>query len=235
MDVHEIMLELEAYGDDSTKNTFLRHGAKEPLFGVKVQDLKKIVKLTKKNHELSLDLYKTGNSDAMYLAGLIADEKRISKADLQKWVKKANWSYISEFTVPWVAADSGYAFELGKEWVEDDAEMIAAAGWSALANHLLVTPNKYIDKNFYGSLLDRVEQTIHQAKNRVRYTMNGFVITLGTQLPEFTDKAIAVGKRIGKVEVNVGATACKVPYSPEYIEKVTTRGNIAKKKKTARC
>ena len=56
----------------------MNHGAKEPFFGVKVGDLKKILKKTKKNHELSLELYKTGNSDAMYLAGLMADEKKIT-------------------------------------------------------------------------------------------------------------------------------------------------------------
>lgn len=30
---------------------------------------KEILKKTKKNHELSLELFATGNSDAMYLAG----------------------------------------------------------------------------------------------------------------------------------------------------------------------
>ena len=88
MTCEEVMQQLEAFGDERTKHTHMRHGAKEPFYGVKVQDLKKILKKTKKNHELSLELYKTGNSDAMYLAGLMADESQISKTDLQKWVKK---------------------------------------------------------------------------------------------------------------------------------------------------
>ena len=75
----EILAQLQEYGDEQTKKTFMTHGAKEPLFGVKVQDLKKILKKIKKNHELSLELYASGNSDAMYLAGLMADEKQITK------------------------------------------------------------------------------------------------------------------------------------------------------------
>ena len=75
----EVLTELKSYGDAQTKKTLMRHGAHEPVFGVKVADLKKILKKTKKNHELSLELYETGNSDAMYLAGLMADEKQISK------------------------------------------------------------------------------------------------------------------------------------------------------------
>ncbi len=89
MTLEEIMLELEQYGDPQTKKTLMTHGAREPLFGVKVADLKKILKKTKKNHELSLELYNTGNSDAMYLAGLMADETKITKEQLESWVENA--------------------------------------------------------------------------------------------------------------------------------------------------
>lgn len=82
MTSQEILMEFQEFGDEQTENTLMRHGAKEPLFGVKVQDLKKILKKTKKNRELSLALYATGNSDAMYLAGLMADEKQITEEQL---------------------------------------------------------------------------------------------------------------------------------------------------------
>jgi hypothetical protein len=35
--------------------------------------------------------------------------------------------------------------------------------------------------------------------------------------------------------VDMGGTACKVPYAPEYIQKVQKRGAIGKKRKTAKC
>lgn len=80
MTLEDVMQELEGYGDERNKSTLMKHGAQEPFFGVKVADLKKVLKKTKKNHELSLALYQTGNSDAMYLAGLMADEKQIRGA-----------------------------------------------------------------------------------------------------------------------------------------------------------
>ncbi len=89
LSLKEVLSLLEEYGNEQTKKTLINHGAKEPFFGVKVADLKKILKKTKKNHELSLELFETGNSDAMYLAGLMADENQISKDQLQGWVKKA--------------------------------------------------------------------------------------------------------------------------------------------------
>lgn len=42
-------------------------------------------------------------------------------------------------------------------------------------------------------------------------------------------------KKIGKVDVDVGGTACKVHLATDYIKKVVDRGNIGKKRKAARC
>jgi len=47
MDLHEVLMELESYADERTKNTHMKHGAKEPLFGVKVSDLKNTLKRLK--------------------------------------------------------------------------------------------------------------------------------------------------------------------------------------------
>ena len=40
----EVMKELESFGNDQTKKVFLKHGAREPFWGMKVADLKKIVR-----------------------------------------------------------------------------------------------------------------------------------------------------------------------------------------------
>ncbi len=229
------MSELNSFGDDQTKKTFMRHGAKEPLYGVKVQDLKTILKRTKKNHSLALELYATGNSDAMYLAGLMADETLITKEQLDGWVKMAYWSYLNEYAVPWVAAETKHGFELGLKWIQSDQENIATAGWSTLANYAAVNPDENLDIDVYSALLDQVEKEIHAAQNRVKYTMNGFVIATGSFIPELTAKSKEVAQRIGKVHVDVGGTACKVPLAMDYIEKVEAKGRTGVKRKSARC
>ena len=85
----------------------MRHGAREPFYGVKVEDLKKLQKRIKKDHALALALYDTGNSDAMYLAGLIAEPAKMKKADLQRWVKNAYWHMLSDCAVALAASVSG--------------------------------------------------------------------------------------------------------------------------------
>lgn len=235
MTTAEIMTSLEEFGNEQTKKTLMNHGAQEPLFGVKVQDLKKLLKKTKKNHDLSLELYATGNSDAMYLAGLMADEKQITREQLQNWVEKAYWYFLFEYAVPWVAADTDFGFELGLEWIKSDKENIAAAGWATLAGFAGVNADENLDIETYSQLLDKVGAEIHEAQNRVRYVMNGFVIAVGTYIADLTQKSQEIGGKIGKVKVNMGGTACKVPLATEYIEKVISKDRVGKKRKTARC
>lgn len=235
MTVDEVLKELEGYGDERTKNTLMKHGAKEPFFGVKVADLKKILKKTKKSHALSLALYDTGNSDAMYLAGLMADETQITKAQLNDWAVKAYWYYLSEFTVPWVASETKFGFELGQQWIQSQEERVASAGWSTLACYAAVNGDDNLDIAAYSDLLMSVQRDIHQAQNRVRYAMNGFVISTGSYIESLTDLSLKVAREIGKVEVTLGSTACKVPLAAEYLQKVIDMGRVGKKRKTARC
>ena len=89
MTAKEIVEELRAIGAESIKKVLKNHGVREPFFGVKIGDMKKIQKRIKKDYQLALDLYDTGNYDAMYLAGLIADDAKMTKKDLNRWVKTA--------------------------------------------------------------------------------------------------------------------------------------------------
>src|SRR5580704_1392125 len=125
MTVQDIMTELQAMGNEGIKKILLKHGVKEHFFGLKVEHLKVIEKKVKKDYQLAKDLYATGNADAMYLAGLIADDEKMTKADLQTWVRQALSPNISEYTVPWVAAGSPHGYELALQWIDSPDEHIA--------------------------------------------------------------------------------------------------------------
>lgn len=235
MTKEEVLSELDSFGDAQTKKTLMRHGAREPLFGVRVGDLKKILKKTKKNHELSLELYETGNSDAMYLAGLMADEKQITKEQLNHWVEQAYWYHLSEYAVAWVAAETPFGFEIGLEWIENKNPVIQCAGWSTLSNYASINSDELLDIETYSNLLDRVSKEIHKQPDRVPYVMNGFVIAIGSYIIQLSEKAQKIANIIGKVTVDMGDTSCKVPLATSYIKKIVDRGSVGKKRKQARC
>jgi 3-methyladenine DNA glycosylase AlkD len=231
----DIVKELKPLGSDGYKKVLLNHGIPEPFFGVKIEDLKKIQKRVGKDYQLALDLYDTGIYDAMYLAGLVTDDLKMSKKDLQAWVQKANCPALREYTVPWVASESAHGVELAREWIESKKESVASAGWATFGSLVAIKPDAQLDLAELKQLLQRVGKTIHQQPNRVRYAMNGFVIAVGSYVETLTDLALQTAGKMGPVTVDKGGTACKVPSAALHIEKVKKRGSIGKKRKSAKC
>lgn len=235
MTYEQMMEQLEQMGSEQTKKTLMNHGAKEPLFGVKIGDMKKLVKYVKKDQELALKLFASGNYDAMYLAGLSINPKLVSKETLQEWVKQINWHAPAEYTVAWVTAESEFAVELAREWIQSPEELIAVCGWSSYSNYLSITSDEKLDIDEISRLLKQVSSTIHSERNWVKYVMNGFVIAVGSYVPALNEEAKQVAEQIGKVQVSVGNKACKVPLATSYIAKVEQRDKVGVKRKTCIC
>ena len=230
-----ILDQLKTLGTESCKRVLLKHGIPEPLFGVKIEELKKVQKKIKVDYRLALDLYATGVYDAMYLAGLVADDARMTKKDLKNWVQHAHCPAIAEYTVAWVASQGNFGHELALEWIDSKAELVASAGWATLSCLVALVDDEELDIPELKKLLARVGKTIHDQPNRVRHVMNAYVIAVGSYVAELTELALVTGAKIGAVSVNMGDTACKVPDASAYIEKVRARGIIGKKRKTVKC
>lgn len=235
MTVEHVMQQLQEMGNDTTKRIYQNHGATEPLFGVKIGDLKSLVKRIKTNHELARELYATGNSDAMYLAVLIADPMQMTVEELDAWAQKAYWYMLIEHAVAALAAESPHALPLARSWIRSDAEMIQAAGWATYSGWLSIADTAAIDIEELDKRLDHIRDHLHHSKNRVRYAMNNFVISVGGYVPELQDKALDVAQALGAVQVDMGGTACKVPSAPDYIRKMVERGSAQRKRKAVRC
>lgn len=234
MTAQEILDEIRPLGTEGYKKVIMNHGATEPIFGVKISDLKIIQKRVKKNYQLALDLYESGVYDAMYLAGLIADDMKMTRADLHRWVKGAYCYGLAEYTVAWVAAEGRFGQEVALEWIDSKKDLTSAAGWSTLSCLAAIRPDSELDFDLYQSLLDRVARTIKDQPNRTRYTMNGFMIAVGAYIEPIAPLAIQTAKQVGTVTVDMGGTSCKVPDSLESIAKVHKRGPF-KKRKTVKC
>ncbi|MEM9595847.1 MAG: DNA alkylation repair protein [Acidobacteriota bacterium] len=234
--VSQVLQAMESKGSESTRRTYVRHGATGPtVYGVKVADLKVIAKSIKGQHDLALALYDTGQYEAMYLAGMVADGKKMTKPQLDAWAQGAVWAWNAEYTVPWVASESEHGSALALEWMDSSANHVACAGWNTFGGLVATKADEDLDLDEIRSLLGRVEREIGAAPNRVKYCMNGFVIAVGCYVEPLQSAAKATAERLGKVEVDMGETYCKVPVATDYIAKVEKAGRTGKKRKTIRC
>ncbi|MGI8604304.1 MAG: DNA alkylation repair protein [Verrucomicrobiales bacterium] len=236
MNATEILEEIKPLGKESYKKMlFKNYGVKEPCFGVAIGELKKIQKRVRKDYQLALDLYDTGNYDAMYLAGLIADDARMTRKDLQRWVEKAYAGSLPGATVPWVAAGSPHGHDLALEWIESTKPLVASAGWATLGSLVAIEDDAELDLSELKRLLQRVQETIHQAPDVVRYQMNWFIIAVGSYVKSLTEFALEIGEKIGPVTADLGNNNCQVFFAPDYIRKVMKGGRLGKKRKTVKC
>ena len=234
MTAKDIVAELKKLGTAQTKKTWMNHGAPEPWRGVKSADMKKIQKRVKRDYQLALDLYDTGIADAMYLAGLIADDAKMTKKDLQKWIAGASSPWVAEYTVPWVASSGSHGREMALKWMESKDEAIAAAGWQTYSSMVAIKEDAELDLAEIKSLLQRVAKSIHQQPNRVKYVMNGFVIAVACYVKPLHKLAVDTAKGIGKVAVEL-VGSCTIPFAPDHIKKFAARSTIGKKRKSPKC
>src|SRR5580700_11290997 len=235
--VASILAELKKKGSAQTRKIYARHGmVTDNMFGVSVADLKIIAKTIKGQQALASELYKTGNMDAMYLAGMVADGSKMTPKELIAWAEgAANLQMIAEYTVPWVTVENPQARDLAMQWIKAKKEHVASSGWSTYSGLVATKPDDALDLAEIESLLGVAVKGIHSAKNRVRYTMNGFVIAVGSYVKPLGKQAKATARQIGVVSVDLGDTACNVPLATAYLEKIEAAGRVGQKRKTIRC
>lgn len=235
MKLKDVMAALQSKGSESTKRVMMKHGAKEPYFGVKIGDMKPIAKQIKGDQALALELYATGNGDAQYLAGMVAEGAAMTRAQLDAWAKGAAWDMISGYSVAWVASENPHGFACAMKWIDAKNEQVARAGWATLSALAATRPDTELPIADYRTLLDRVAKTIRTAPGGVSYMMNNFIIAVGTYVAPLGAAALATARAVGKVEIDLGETSCQVPDAASYIVKARRGAPVAPKRKTVRC
>lgn len=235
MKLKDVMAALKAKGSDQIKRILMKHGGPDSMLGVRIGDLKPILKQIKGDQALAMELYATGISEAQYLAGMVADGRQMTAKQLQTWADTASWNMISGNTVAWVASEHPEGFKLASQWIDSKNEEVMRAGWATLGAIAATVPDAGLPVTAYGKLLDRVAKDIHRAPNAAKYSMNNFVIMVGTYVAPLADKAMAAAKKIGAVEIDMGDTRCTVPVAAEYIVKSRRGAAVAPKRKTIRC
>jgi 3-methyladenine DNA glycosylase AlkD len=232
-----VTAELKKKSSEKTRSTYVRHGnIADHVLGVSIADLKSIAKTIKGQQVLACQLYETGIFDAMYLAGLVADGSQLTAKQLQAWAENAaDMPMISEYTIPWLAVENAKARDLAIKWVASKKEHVACSGWCTYVGIVTTSPDDALNLIEIEHLLDTIEKDISSSKNRVRSTMNRFLIAVGAHVEPLLKRAKQSARKIGNVSVDVGDTACKVPIATESIAKIEASGRIGQKRKTIRC
>ncbi len=234
MDFESIMKELESLGSDRTKKIYMQQGAREPLYGVATGAMKPLVKAIKINQPLAERLYATGNYDAMYLAGMIADPKSMTIDDFDRWMESAYFYMISDYIVAVTLSESEIAQAVSDTWIKSDRELHVSAGYSCYCWLLGNRKDDYFDKDKIDKMLEVVAGKIGEAPDRARFAMSYFVAAIGVSYLPLHEKALQISKDIQPVEIIKNGSK-RVHHAEQEIQKAIQKGRIGFKRRYVRC
>lgn len=221
MDVQSVMAELESLGTEQNIKVYKRHGAGDNVFGVSYANLKAMKKKIGVAHELAIELWNSGNSDARSLAMMLASAEELTPSVATQWMKDVTYPlHASE--VAGVVSRSATGLSKMRQWRKQKSEFARTVGYSILT-HILKDDSDAIEDFECTRILKEIEVEIHRSPNNARHAMVMAVIAIGIYKPEVSDEAIAAGERIGDVEVDHGETSCKTPAIVPYIQKALKR------------
>ncbi|MCG7377940.1 DNA alkylation repair protein [Paenibacillus sp. ACRSA] len=235
MNLEEVMQELEALGKERTKKIYMSNGAHEPLFGVATGAMKPMARKIRKDQTLADELYATGNYDAMYFAGVIADPKAMTAADFERWMETAYFYMISDYIVAVTLAETDIAQEVADAWIASGDELKMSAGWSCYCWLLGSRKDDEFSSDKLEAMLEQVKDTIHDSPERTKFSMNNFIYTVATSYQPLHDQAVETAKMVGPVEVNKDKPKSKLIQASENIQKAVDQGRIGFKRKYVRC
>ncbi|MED4690216.1 DNA alkylation repair protein [Peribacillus frigoritolerans] len=235
MNVEMVMQELEALGKERTKKMYISNGAHEPLFGVATGAMKPIVRKIKINQHLAEELYSTGNYDAMYFAGIIADPKAMTESDYDRWMDAAYFYMLSDYVVAVTLSESDIAQEVSDKWIASGEELRMSAGWSCYCWLLGNRKDVEFSESKISDMLDLVKHMIHDSPERTKSAMNNFLYTVGISYLPLHEKAVETAKAIGIVELKRDKKKTSFLNAYESIQKEVGKGKLGFKRKHVRC
>lgn len=219
MTLPQAMKELEALGDEGMRAYNAKSGAGGKSFGVKLGDIRKVAKKVKRDHDLALALWKTGNEDARFLATLVLDPRRLSADELDGLVRSLTWDRVADWLNNYVVRSHPEKEALRARWLTSKDPWSRRAAWNLTAERAA----KSRDGLDGGKLLDRLEKEMGKAPPAAQWEMNFALIALGVHHAALRERAIAIGEKIGAYRDYPCAKGCISPFAPIAIPAMAKR------------
>ena len=215
----ETLAILQELGSERMRIQNKRSGAGDNQFGVKHGDIRTLAKKIKSNHNLALSLWATGNIDARLLAILLMDPKALSSDEMEKMVLSERYTIVADWLTGYVVKLHPDVEALREKWMHSSDSMVARAGWSLTSSR--------IPKKPYGldpaALLDRIETEMPVAAAEVQWTMNFSLAQIGICCPEYRERAIDIGEKMGIYRNYPVSKGCTSPFAPIWIKEMVSR------------
>lgn len=217
---NDILTMLQDLGNEKRKQMQIKNGASENTYGVLLGELRKLAKKLGQNHELALELWHSGNTDAQWLACMMLDAEKLSLDEIRSMVSKLTYSDIIDKIIGEVVCNSQYVDILAEEWSTSNEDNLGRAGWKLIVYKI---SNDKLTTTDLEEILATVKSELQTATKGKQWAMNHALCQIGIDYPEFTDRCITLGETLGVYKDLKVAKGCTSAYAPNWINAVTAK------------
>jgi len=132
--VKDVLDELRSKARPEQLTGMAKYGmAVEQRLGISVPDMRKLAKEIGRDHNLAVDLWKTGIAEARILASMVGDPDKLTEEEMEDWVKGINsWDVCDQVCMN-LFGKNRLAWKKIVDWSEREEEFVKRTAFSLIA------------------------------------------------------------------------------------------------------
>ncbi|UCH62956.1 MAG: DNA alkylation repair protein [Fidelibacterota bacterium] len=195
----EILEKLKAQAKPDRVAGMARYGmTAERRLGVSVPDMRKIAKESGKDHQLALELWKSGIPEARILAAMIGEPNKLTEDQMEDWVKDFNsWDVCDQVCMN-LFDKTPLAWKKISDWSEREEEFIKRAAFALIA--CLAWHDKEAKDEEFIELFSVIIQGTTDERNYVKKAVSWALRHIGKRNPKLNRAALKTAREIQRID-----------------------------------
>lgn len=171
---------------------------------------------------LCKELYESKYYEARIIAFLSIDPNDLSDEEFLSWTMCDQSSSLTENYVVEMAIKHDNAHQYTMDFMNSNNPVLESLAYNLYAKAIKkgLFEQNIVELN---KIIAHIENRLQISSNRVKYTMNNFLIAVACYVKKLRKNVYETHRVIGKFTVDMGKTACKIPdvikFTKKYIAK----------------
>lgn len=199
MQYDEILTKLMSLANPRAVKGMARFGIHaKNAYGIAAPTLQKIAREIGTDHALAQRLWASGNLDARYIAAMIDDPARVTKAQMERWASDFDSWSVCDSSCGYLFDKTPFAYRKAIEWSKREEEYVKRAGFALMA-YLAVHDKAAPDAKFI-KFLPMIKRGATDGRNFVRKAVNWALRQIGKRNLTLNKVAIKTAREIQKID-----------------------------------
>lgn len=197
--VEEVLKKLKAKARPDQLEGMARYGmVAERRLGVSVPDMRKIAKEVGKDHELAIDLWKTGIAEARIVSAMIDEPEKVTEDQMEDWVKDiSSWDICDQVCMN-LFEKTPLVWKKILDWSEREEEFVKRAAFALIA--CLAWHDKEAEDEEFTRWFPVIKHGATDDRNFVKKAVNWALRNIGKRNLRLNKASIKTAREIQQID-----------------------------------